>query len=391
MIRRIKIANFLSFGSDCEEISIKGLNVVIGNNGVGKTCFIEAIDLLRKAPSFQEFSNKLRKMGDNLLHRGPDGRPATLEFSLDNMDKSTKGNYPELLYKISFVYENQMLRISEEKLTGLGNGYEYQYYDSNNGMPRIRVDNEMVDLGPDRLAPCQSFLSFYKTYLHYPVIAALAAELEKIKIYRNWTFGSETLMHQPQKTDVPRKFLEENFSNIPLVLNSLEFFGFKNKILEHLQYFYPILQDYFVNIERGVAQVYFREKGLSAPVSQLSDGLLHYLCLICILLNPDAPPLICIETPEVGLHPDILARIGNITKEASISRRCRIIVTTHSTDLVNALTSSAGDVLFAEKGESGTRIARKNKEKSAFEEGGSVSNMWTPGPVNPNMRRGPIQ
>ncbi|WP_419621951.1 AAA family ATPase, partial [Thiolapillus sp.] len=39
---------------------------------------------------------------------------------------------------------------------------------------------------------------------------------------------------------------------------------------------------------------------------RLSDGTLRYLCLLAILCHPKPPPLVCIEEPELGLHPDVL-------------------------------------------------------------------------------------
>ena len=47
----IKLENILSFGPDAQELELKPLNVLIGPNGSGKSNLIEAISLLRAAPS----------------------------------------------------------------------------------------------------------------------------------------------------------------------------------------------------------------------------------------------------------------------------------------------------------------------------------------------------
>ncbi|MFM6007971.1 MAG: AAA family ATPase, partial [Sphaerospermopsis kisseleviana] len=49
------------------------------------------------------------------------------------------------------------------------------------------------------------------------------------------------------------------------------------------------------------------------------------------------PPLICIEEPELGLHPDILPTIAELLIEAS--QRTQLIITTHSDALVSAFPS----------------------------------------------------
>ena len=50
LIKSIKLQNFLSFGSEAEEIELKSLNVLIGPNASGKSNLIEAIGFLRASP-----------------------------------------------------------------------------------------------------------------------------------------------------------------------------------------------------------------------------------------------------------------------------------------------------------------------------------------------------
>ena len=88
----------------------------------------------------------------------------------------------------------------------------------------------------------------------------------------------------------------------------------------------------------------------------LSDGTLRYLCLLAILCDPTPPPLICIEEPELGLHPDILPKIADLLVEAS--SRTQLIVTTHSDILVDAMTERPEVVLVCEKHEGQTQIKR---------------------------------
>jgi len=68
---------------------------------------------------------------------------------------------------------------------------------------------------------------------------------------------------------------------------------------------------------------------------RLSDGTLRYLCLLTILCHPAPPPLICIEEPELGLHPDILPEVAKMLVDAA--SRTQLIVTTHSDILVDCL------------------------------------------------------
>ena len=75
-----------------------------------------------------------------------------------------------------------------------------------------------------------------------------------------------------------------------------------------------------------------------------------------MLYNPNKPALLCIEEPEIGLHPDILSTIADILKE--VSEVTQIIVTTHSDVIINALSDSPEDVIVCENHDGYTTMER---------------------------------
>ena len=100
------------------------------------------------------------------------------------------------------------------------------------------------------------------------------------------------------------------------------------------------------------------EKGLAhtIPATRLSDGILRFLCLLVILCHPAPPPLVCIEEPELGMHPDILPTIAELLIEAS--QRTQLIITTHSDILVSNLQSVPEALVICERGANGTTVRR---------------------------------
>ncbi len=176
--------------------------------------------------------------------------------------------------------------------------------------------------------------------------------------------GRNTAPRRPQPVDQPNDFLAEDASNLGLVLNSLERAGNTKDTLDtYLSRFYEQYKDYTASIEGGTVQVFLREKNLDHTVSatRLSDGTLRFLCLISILSHPSAPPLICIEEPELGLHPDILPLVAEMLIEAS--QRTQIIVTTHSDILVDALSHIPESVLVCEKESNATTVRRLDQDR----------------------------
>lgn len=78
-------------------------------------------------------------------------------------------------------------------------------------------------------------------------------------------------------------------------------------------------------------------------------------------MDPEPPPLIAIEEPELGLHPDIQGQLANLLLEAS--ERTQLVVTTHSDILVDALTESPETIVVCEKNDGCTRLERLDSEK----------------------------
>jgi len=109
-------------------------------------------------------------------------------------------------------------------------------------------------------------------------------------------------------------------------------------IREFLQVAYPAFDAIHCDTTFGTPPqvlVRVREKGMrrSMELWELSDGMLRFLCLAAALLNPVPPSFIALDEPEVGLHPRLLPVIGDMIKTAS--ERTQVLVSTHSSELLN--------------------------------------------------------
>lgn len=135
-------------------------------------------------------------------------------------------------------------------------------------------------------------------------------------------------------------------------------------------------------VEGGSAQIFLRE-GTSIPATRLSDGTLRYLCLLAILLHPTPPPLICLEEPELGLHPDAVVAVGKLIKEAST--RTQLIITTHSQILVDTFQESPEDVVVVSKEKGSTHFKRLDADKlRPYLETYSLGSLWSSGDIGGN-------
>ncbi|MDR1489557.1 MAG: AAA family ATPase [Desulfovibrio sp.] len=362
-INEISLKNFLSYGERQNPVSLRPLNVVIGPNGSGKSNLLEAVELIRNTPGM--VSKTIRESGGigEWLNKRDSHQPAVASIKL-NLDYQQDKKNHLLLYTISFIEHQQRFCITDEIISYFikdiegGNGIDSVYSNiaayaeiSVKGgkykrtMEKIEVDTE------------KSILAQRKDPKQYPEITYLADEFDKIRLYRDWTFGRYAAMRQPQKTDLPNHWLEPDASNIALVLNRLrQNYKAKSRLLEAVCKLYSGIEDYDVRVEGGTVQVFFQEGRNAIPATRLSDGTLRYLCLLTILLHPTPPPLVCIEEPELGLHPDILPTVADLLKDAS--SRMQLIVTTHSDILVDAMADMPEAVLVCEKTAEGSQLRR---------------------------------
>ena len=390
MISSVGLTDFLSFGNDGGEIELQPLNVIIGTNGSGKSNFLEAFELLRNVPS--DITKPIREGGgvSDWLYKGnQNSKKAVLNFVVNNSLSGAK--YPELRYIIAFDAVGQAFEIVDEKIQSRrpdpGQSDPYIYYDFFNGNPTLNIQGEgQRSLQREDIDMTQSILVQKRDAIHYPEITFLAQEFSKIRMYREWGFGRYTPARLPQKVDLPNKYLESDCGNLGLVLNQIrKDYSAKKRLLKELQYFYNDVEDYEINITGGTVQIFFQERGLrsSVPATRLSDGTLRYLCLLAILCHPTPSPLICIEEPELGLHPDVLPNLAKLLKEAS--NRCQLVVTTHSEVLVDSFTENPEAVMVAEKVDNGTQIKRLSKgQLRPWLEKYRLGELWTRGDIGGN-------
>jgi len=129
-------------------------------------------------------------------------------------------------------------------------------------------------------------------------------------------------------------------------------------------------------------QIAEERDGYSTPAPRLSDGMLRWLAILSVLLNPNPAPVTCIDEPELGLHPDILRTLVDLLREASA--RTQLIVTTHSPTLVDAFSEAedSESVCVTEKINGSTVIRRlKADDLSVWLKEYSLGSLWTSGQV----------
>ncbi len=391
LIRTIRLDNILSYGSWDEEFHLEPLNVLIGPNASGKSNLIEVLSLLAAAPA-RDLQAPIRESGGvrDWLWKGTSILPtATVDVTVEY-----SGDQP-LRYRLSFTASGARFELRDEAIENEkptpNNEDPYIYYRYQGGRPVINVFTQEESRFERRLTredvhPEQSILSQRRDPDSYPELTYLADQFERMRFYREWNLGRSAPPRLPQQADLPQDSLLEDASNLGLVLSDLQNQPpVKRQILDHLSMFYPFVEDVHARITSGTVQIFFHEEGLHHPIpgTRLSDGSLRYLCLLAVLCNPNPPPVVSIEEPEIGLHPDVIPEVAALLVEAST--RSQIFVTTHSDILIDALTETPEAVIVCEKFEGATRLKRLDAtELKKWLKDYQLGELWVKGEIGGN-------
>jgi predicted ATPase len=381
VLRSLTLKNILSFGPEGQRFDLQPLNVLIGPNGSGKTNVIEVLGLLRSLPG--DLAVFLSKAGgiNEWFWKGTRGEPhLTIESEWEH------GSERPLHHTLILGADGYMPRVIGEKV-------EPRLLQEMVGRKHSKNTNEVIYLYsahgpnlkvPDGLKTDRSILA-QRREPDTPEIDDLKDRFSEIRFFRNWTFGPRSPVRIAQRADLPGNFLEQDASNLGLILNTLRLDRrAKETLLENLRRVYEGASDIRVNVVAGFVElIIMEEDSRPIPAVRLSDGTLRYLYLLAILCHPEPPPLICIEEPELGLHPDLIPTIAKLLIDAS--QRTQLIVTTHSTELVSALWEHPESVVVCERRFGPTTLERLEPEKlRKWLEKYSLGELWSMGEIGGN-------
>lgn len=391
-IQSITPRGLLSFGPDTPPLELRPLNVLIGPNGSGKSNLLDVIRVVKSMPG--DMQGAIHKGGgmDAWIWNGATLNPdPSLELTVQQV--SRPGFFRHRLVFLKDLLPSRGPLQSEEIMQSplvrgrRGTPSEYKTLYRADMLKRefqLLANGNLIDIPwRDLEMPYQSALAQFRSFRDYPGITGMASRYARIQIYDAWESGRGSAIRTPQPADGRGDILDErHYSNLGLFLNQT--FGTapasKRKVIEGLRELYPRFTDYEVVVRGGLAQLFFTEGDISIPATRLSDGTLRYLCLLAILHNPKPPPLVCLEEPELGLHPDIVAGLAKHLQAAS--ERMQVIVTTHSDILVDTLSDTPESIVVFENDDGATRMKRLDAEElRVWLEDYRLGELWTSGQI----------
>ena len=392
------------------DVELAPLNIVIGPNASGKSNLIETFSLLQAVPG--NLGNFFRINGPivDWIWKG-DVEPesplpsAEVKAVIENPEGVHEAE-TQLTYTLRFAVNNDRLQVEGERLENI-RAYEsyhrqpYYYFSVENGYGRIsprKLNNDSgsneveADDGlptrvtPEDFASTQSVISQIRDPVNFPVLTRTSHRLSTMRLYRNWSVGRGSPARKPQATDDAVDFLDEDFKNLALVVNDLQTRGLEGQINLNLNQFYHAYDSLRSRVYGGTIQLAANEAGMRSaiPATRLSDGTMRFIALLTILCHPHPPELICIEEPDLAMHPDVMHLLSGLLRSAS--ERTQVIVTTHSPDLVDQFTDDPAAVLVCERGFDGdSQLKRLSRDQlKTWLDEYRLGEMWRKGVIGGN-------
>ncbi len=402
MIKKITLENFFSFSEKTEIEMNPGVNILVGINGSGKSNFIKAIKLLYDSIIGNGFENTFLKdwsgfdLVSNFSKTQADFIKIIYEFDKNAVEEAVENqgynfnNNP--IYEIiihrsggtSYFLEERIYSESKHKgenpfyfletknATGSISTREsgkigLQYYPQENNKITFKTQELVLRQisDPDR---------------YYPLYT-LKRAIEGMVVYDYFDTTLKSKIRQPGVFGTEEKLLP-NGENLAQILNRL-----KNRHTLHyekIQNLIKKINPHFIDISfdllGSLLYLVLREEKLTRAVGtqHISDGSLRYLLLLTIFLNPENRGLLCIDEPEIGLHPDMTNTIAEAIKDVA-NNKSQLILATHSPLLLNSF--ELNDILVFEKNKKNSSVVSRKSDED-FEDWDDeflVGQMWLRG------------
>lgn len=351
-------------------LDLKGLKVLIGDNGTGKSTLLDAVELLRQmampgATYVQDVLVQGHGGVRNLLRRG--AKELRLEVVVG-------GAGPQVEYRLGIG------------LVGNGLQIVHEYLDVRDDPASPTPSNALHRQGSVKASIADDSGKRETVAVPEGALAVASFGIKAPHAFRRLTSALDRIEHhvsfetrplwQLKELDLrvgPRwpEFLVERKRhslaryalNLPSCYQELRNLGREgwSRILDHARLgLGDDFRDFSLRASgRGAIELEVIFAGARGPIAVdgLSEGQLAYLAFIALVeLNQDRS-LLVFDEPELHLHPALLSRVVGMLEQ--VAKSCPVLITTHSDRLLDALANPAESVLLCELNDRGSTQLRQ--------------------------------
>lgn len=309
MLTSIRVQNFRSIRD--ASVKLGQVNLFIGPNNSGKSNFLKGIKAvayrISHYPKNQDVSTEWYK--ENIskgINEDPFSPPA-IKISL--VEYLSEGRHCDVVYTVKpsgQLFSTEVESTIEADLIN----------DIIKTRDELPLDASKLGL-PSPFFSFHIFLQNCAVYKLEPAVFALSAPLS----------------NQP--------LLEESGINIANFLNTLsqnndeEFSKLKRDFNSCVRNLTSVSTPPDPNIPGNLKIKFFDNQRNTYWAEDVSEGVMYFLGLLCIIHQPNPPKLLLLEEPEKGIHPRRIREVMNFIFELARQRSIQIIITSHSPYIVD--------------------------------------------------------
>ena len=349
-LSQIIINGFKSI-KECD-LELKALNILIGSNGAGKSNFLGFFELIQQILK-NELEWYVNDQGgpDALLHFG---RMETTHLSA----KLIFHNRDSYGFKLKPTQDNRMFFTEDS--------YTVSFHDQE----KVLLTSSS---GPSPGHP--------EILRGVPGRDAILQKMESWRVY-HFDDTSKNALVKRSHGITDNNYLRFDASNLAAFLFFLKEYHttYYNRIVKTIQLVAPFFGDFRLRPQLDNSdqiELEWVEKHSDVPFKayRLSDGTLRFICLVTLLMQPEAckPSIILIDEPELGLHPYAVKVLAALIEVASKTNQ--VIVSTQSIELLNEF--DAEDIIVADRANDQTQLKRLDSNAlKVWLEDYSLGDLW---------------
>jgi predicted ATPase len=358
-------------------LDLRGLTVLIGDNGTGKSSILEALELLRLAAKPVSFI-------PDIVAKAHGGLGALLRRGADELrlGVTIEGTGPRLDYEFSVGNVGSSPKVLNERVDIHVNP---EAPEPLHALVRMGSDPVILDVPQPQLL-AGSDLELRQLSLLLPRIGVLSPAFSRVadalsRIELHVPFETRPLWQQrqldvrvgprwPSVVEQPER-LDRYALNLPNAFQQLRNLGgevWRRVVVRARLGLGDDVRDFRLtpsgrgNIELEVVLGSAPDKPL--PAEYLSEGQLAYLAFLALVELDAHRSVLAFDEPELHLHPALLTRVVWLLE--NVSEHAPVIVATHSDRLLDALHDPEHSVVLCDLDEHrALRLRRPNKEKLA--------------------------
>jgi len=359
-LKKLTIEGFKSIKS-LKDFELKALNVLIGPNGAGKSNFVSFFRLLNDL-IHQRLQTAIAVEGgaDACLFMGPKETPRL----------EGKFYFGKNGYEFALVPTHAGKLVFEEERTYFDGSFGDMRKSMGSGHSEAKLKDHKDDEG--RTA---------KRGVPYYVFEAIGSWV----VYHFHDTSFNAAVRRPRAVN-DNIALRQNADNLAPFLYRISQTRSDSyaRIRDVVRQAAPFFDDFNLRPIPGnedMIQLEWRQRESDYPfrANQLSDGTLRFICLATALLQPNPPPTMLFDEPELGLHPFALTLLGNLFQQfASRSGQYinkQAIISTQSALLLNEFAPE--DVIIVERSNGQSQFRRlKSEQLSEWLQEYSLGELW---------------